>query len=105
MKDPDKMLASLEALTNDMQGWRDLGEDPDEPGEYYRIADEMTEGFAALNAMLRRGGFPPAAWSSATERERRALELEHRCYRLRSALLEAGVPENLVRAVELGGEV
>jgi hypothetical protein len=35
--------------------------------------------------------------------ESKLLDMERRAYRLRCALREAGVPENLVRAVELGG--
>ena len=34
--------------------------------------------------------------------ESKLLDMERRAYRLRCALREAGVPENLVRAIELG---
>jgi hypothetical protein len=86
--DPNTVLAKMRQLATDMHGWEEGDEDPDEPGEYYRIASEMVEAFDALDGWLAV----------------RTIDLERRAYRLRSALREAGVPENLVRAIELGGE-
>lgn len=93
-------VAEMRKLSADMHAWQDGDEDPDEPGEYYRIASEMVEYFDAMDGWLSKGGFAPDAW---TRPQSRTLDLEKRAYRLRNALLEAGVPENLVRAVELGG--
>lgn len=100
--DVNETVANMRTLAADMHAWQDGAEDPDEPGEYYRIASEMVEGFDALDTWLSKGDFPPGDWIAPNAV--RTLDLEKRAYRLRCALLEAGVPENLVRAVELGGE-
>lgn len=60
--DPNQALADLLKLVADMRAIIDSGEDPDEPGEYYRIASEATEKFEGLHDWLARGGFRPAAW-------------------------------------------
>lgn len=65
-------------------------------------AFQLAEKFRALDRWLSEGGFPPDAWLGKPSCLGRMRELELRAYRLRRALLEAGVPENLVRAIELG---
>lgn len=94
-------VAKMRELAADMHAWQDGGEDPDEPGEYYRIASEMVEGFDAMDGWLTEEGFAPESWPLRSRRD--LLAMEQRAFRLRNALLEAGVSENLVRAVELGG--
>ena len=63
------------------------------------LVDELAEDFDNLDNWMCKGGFRPDPWYHATPR---TLELEKRAYRLRCALREAGVQENLIRAVELG---
>lgn len=60
--DPNETLARLRRLVTDMDAWRESGEDPTEPGEYYRIASEATDAFEALDAWMVKGGFMPEAW-------------------------------------------
>lgn len=69
---------------------------------YESAADEMASAFRDLDEWLGKGGFAPESWPLRPRRD--LLAMEQRAFRLRNALLEAGVPENLVRAVELGGE-
>lgn len=105
--DVDATLVKLLALAAEQRAWEESGEDPDEPGEYYRIASEMTQAFLDLHGALSRGAFLPkpwAYWQRAVTVPLSLEQLEKRTARLRAALLEAGVPKNLVRAVELGGE-
>lgn len=103
--DPNTVLAKMRQLAVDMHNWEERGEDPEEPGEYYRIASKMVEGFDTLDDWLVRGGVRPDSWTRHLPPvERRTVAMERRAYRLRAALREAGVPENLVRAIELGGE-
>lgn len=63
--DPNQALADLLELAADLRAIIDSGEDPDEPGEYYRIASEAVEKFEGLHGWLTRGGFLPAAWTPA----------------------------------------
>lgn len=63
--EPNEALSALRQLVVDMQGWTESGEDPDEPGEYYRIASEATEGFDNLDEWVTKGGFLPRAWTPA----------------------------------------
>lgn len=66
------------------------------------LVDELAQAFDDLDNCLKREGFAPDSWPLRPRRD--LLAMERRAFRLRNALLEAGVPENLVRAVELGGE-
>jgi hypothetical protein len=84
--DPDAALATMLELRADIER---LDRSGDEPGEYYRIASEQSDCFAALHDWIIRGGCLAP------------VDMERRAYRLRSALRDAGVPENLVRAIEL----
>jgi hypothetical protein len=102
--DPDAALATMLELRADIER---LDRSGDEPGEYYRIASEQSDCFAALHDWIIRGGFLPAEWSRWWQRAvtpppgLAPVDMERRAYRLRSALRDAGVPENLVRAIEL----
>lgn len=60
--DPNATLAILRQLVEDMRAWTESGEDPDEPGEYYRIASEATEAFNSLDEWISTGGFLPGGW-------------------------------------------
>lgn len=46
----DKMAEAA----NDLRRWEESGDDPDEPGEYYRIASELAVGFDALGPQIRQ---------------------------------------------------
>lgn len=46
----DKMAEAA----GDLRRWEESGDDPDEPGEYYRIASELAEGFETLSPQIRQ---------------------------------------------------
>lgn len=60
--DPNETLRQLRQLVKDMAAIVESDEDPQEPGEYYRIASEATFRFDELDGWLSRGGFPPGDW-------------------------------------------
>lgn len=62
--DPNETLAKLRQLVIDMDAIEESGEDPDEPGEYLRIASEATTLFDALDGWMAKGGFMPSEWGS-----------------------------------------
>lgn len=61
--DPNEALVRLRMLVEEMRAQEAAEVDPDEPGEYYRIADEAVTAFDELDGWLARGGFLPAAWA------------------------------------------
>lgn len=104
--DPNEALEAIRKLVQDMEAWEESGEDPDEPGEYYRIASELATAFDGLDGWLSKGGFRPEAWTQhLPPEERRTLAMERRAHRLREALQDAGVPRTLIHAIELGKPV
>lgn len=66
--DPDETLRRFRELVADMAAVAETGEDPDEPGEYYRIASEAVDAFEGLDMWLTKGGFLPAAWRTPIAR-------------------------------------
>lgn len=60
--DPNEALDRLRQLVADMNAIDASGEDPDESGEYRRIASEATDAFGGLDHWLSRGGYLPRAW-------------------------------------------
>ena len=98
--DPEETLAEL----------RRIAATYDEPSIEDRDAYRMAELFRGMDEWLSKGGFLPRAWGHWWQRgvtmpiSHQLEEIRLRVKRLRNALKEAGVAENLVRAVELGGE-
>lgn len=83
--DPNAALIEARKLVTELRAWQDGGEDPDEPGEYYRIASELAEAFDGLDGWIIKGGFLPKGWEGPltmavagnwTDNERAARRLE-----------------------------
>lgn len=91
--DPNATLAEIRQLVQDMEAIDESGDDPDEPGEYYRIASEAAHAFASLDGWITKGGFLPSEWAPpkmAVEERRGGF----------SEPSEYVIPDTMVRRIE-----
>lgn len=96
--DVNETLETLRQLAAEMTAWEEEGEDPDEPGEYYRIASEMVAAFRNLDRWLNQGNFLPKPWAEAFLKrvENRALPLDVIALRTEDERRQApGLPQGL----------
>ena len=93
--DPNATLTRIRDAVSRIEGMTAL---LDDAAAYESAAEELTGAFRDLDEWLGKGNFAPDAWLRP---QASLLNMQKRAYRLRSALRDAGVSEQLVRAIEL----